>query len=572
MQKNTLALAVSAVAMGFAIVGCGGGGGGSSSGGATTNAVKLSGTLKIGYEVQSDPSFVSQVLDAVLGKTAHAISTDVAVTAVWAVPVNRNDSPFTAYFDQKKVAELAADGSFSVEVDTLSDWVLVLVDENATNKRDELVGFVALTDNADLSLLLVPVSEMNEGEDELDVGEVSKDGDEAQSASLNETTAAKFSYGLDALKELASVDDSFKLLRNQYVNGSTTNMDVTFMWGMPTSTLVGEGDYGGTLVPNSHPWLAGMGLDDNGPGVFEFGTTNYAGYRFKAATEIAEIVGAGLCPDVADGQTGDAPDSILITPPEGVTQLQVVSSYGGEATTYEQFDNFGASVVMWDSDWGGELGGYCSGNGVGIEYGADDHGTARVGLGTDGDSATLGEVPEGWWALSFKQGNETFAADGSDEFAWFDIHAASPFDAYGNPVVYLPAPTVNTTTVNIGGTDEQVIESIALKWYRWNGSAYEEITDFSVMGGTVTGTDVKIGAYAPRVGMYTNITDLTVDEFPVEAMETDDTLPAGATAVNWVFGSTTTYDGTDGNVNMEEVSVSYSIAGVHYWFRFRDYD
>lgn len=186
------------------------GGDGSSSGG-SSGTISISAKVGSGYTVAYHPGLFDQVVAAILGKSALALGSGTSINQV--VAVSSTQGQFGGDMLQNmKTANINSDGSFSITLEQSYDWVLLLVNSQATSLSEKVVSYVAVKVDDSNSLIAYSGDSLK---NDIDLGELIKVGTEAQGTV---TSASSFGLTLDQLKAVARSDNGFKHLINAYLN------------------------------------------------------------------------------------------------------------------------------------------------------------------------------------------------------------------------------------------------------------------------------------------------------------------------------------------------------------------
>ncbi len=182
-------------------------------------------------------------------------------------------------------------------------------------------------------------------------------------------------------------------------------------------------------------------------------TLEYNGVGFYIGSSTAT-------PFVYEQLCGANPGSLTFTPPEEVS----VKSGDETISTFTEFSNSGATQDTQGDDR------ICSGNSF---YGRED-GTNEfmINFGTGG--GIQGDLPSGIWRMKWQD----------SEIARFDVALAKPFDSDNKPTVFIPSAKFITANDQITG--------VSIKFYVWNGSAYEEMTDITAVKRLVSQINASI--------------------------------------------------------------------------------
>ncbi|MEW6027290.1 MAG: hypothetical protein AB1599_08345 [Planctomycetota bacterium] len=344
----------------------------------------------------------------------------------------------------KEALVSSADGSFTLQLEKSMNWILMLVNSQASGEA-KFVGYVALDDGAGNSLLQLPVATANTNS--LDLGNLVSDTDTAISDNTA-ITASTFAMNVDQLIALAKTDDFFKAVKNFYVNytgGVYWTLRPDFKW---------RGTY--------------ASLDDaNGqdPNLY-----NYISYQFQLDTNSSDATVDKFC-----GTGGQTKRVMALYAPTGA---QVSTNYSGVTYT-DTFPISNTTVVTYTVDTDGYK---RAGSPVNISAGEGPWGTSFSLGSTD----LTGTIPAGAWLL--KMGTDANPSL-NPTIGLFDVSVASPITGTGKLNGFIPTLKVITGTDNI-------ITSVEIKWYVINatGDGYDLVTDKTVLKYLVGSGDVYFSA------------------------------------------------------------------------------
>ncbi|MGE0173139.1 MAG: hypothetical protein AB7T49_10150 [Oligoflexales bacterium] len=236
----------------------------------------------------------------------------------------------------------------------------------------------------------------------LNLGLISGDGDEAV-AEL-EAGEDNFNMSGEAIKEFASLSGTLKVIKNYWMNA----------------------DEDGNQPAEITPWF-GWTTDDVAAVTNQFSTPTgleYIGAGFYIGVN---DIGAGfddVCPTAAASNANASRSELTFLPPEEITSGDEEIVINSDSP----FSNEG--LLTRDSQYEGVscMAGGNSMSGVYIrnDDAVEQPNNSEYQLGWGGIN---GEVPEGIWELK---------VDG-DTAGSFDLASARPFDADGNPIVYVPS-------------------------------------------------------------------------------------------------------------------------------------
>ena len=115
---------------------------------------------------------------------------------------------------------LDSTGNFSLDLQQgiSKDWIVLLVDSNAADKRQKVAGFASLSFGTE-TMVALPTGDVNSSS--LDLGTISPDSskpDEIHSRDSVSRNATHFDLSLSQLVTLSGNDDMAKALKNVYIN------------------------------------------------------------------------------------------------------------------------------------------------------------------------------------------------------------------------------------------------------------------------------------------------------------------------------------------------------------------
>ena len=422
------------------LLGCsGGGGGGGGNGDDDTTATpvirgRLGTTFQARYLQSSDDLGFSESVG------------DYLVEEVWGLPVG---GPLdVSCLEQKQVFAVNDDGSFELTLptDTVEHYIYMLMDLDAAEKIDRFVGYIALADIQE-NLILIPAQEVS---DDIDLGEIELDGEEAVSDTTLAQAADYFSLDLEQLTEMARTDDLFKMVKNLYVNYDPSTeisyrVQMNFLW---------EDDL--------------ANIDDQFADPMAYDYRYYSLYIFS--NDMTHIDLQGL----ADGQWVAAfypPSDLLWEAPDVyVGPTNPISS--NNVTGFSDYQTCAYNIQ--DEDFW-----LCSSDTVHL-----------FSLPAGGIKESL--VAPGYWYLEREQSTDP-ALD--RRLAIFDLAPATPLYASGYPKAYVPVAKIITG-------ENRRIEQIEVRWYLYDQGigGYREVTDLSAMQETVTFSPAMLIDYNAGAG------------------------------------------------------------------------
>lgn len=401
-------------------------------------------------------------------------------------------------------------------------------------KEAESFRFIGLpSSDPDELLLNVPAGDAKDAT--LELGTISGSGDDLHSAKT--ATESSFSVSQKALDELAETDRSLKGIRNLYMNNDNAlperhaNPSQAFNWDTDVST-----------AKNAFSSPADLG---------------YTGYLVSFNLQgIDDVDSSTLC-----GSESAGFKLLALSPPASITAFKQGGDDGptfGPATPLTNADTEPRHAS--DGEVAGAMRFECglqpSMQGRGGDFGVyEDLPNRFVGWG--GGVGFKGAVPEGLWTLAF---------DGKN-IGNYDFFAATPLDADGKPLVYVPLLklTVNPTT------NEMSLIEIKMAVYDAKKEAYRELTDYTaferVVSGMVIGLD-DFSGITPENSRLTDRFDVDWDGSHGHQMSRKDGV---FTAEMATLGHAWKYMGDDSTTERvaDAVRVAYSMYGIQYTFDFR---
>jgi len=330
-----------------------------------------------------------------------------------------------------KSGSVNSSGDVSIEVSKMTDasWVTFLLDTTQTDKIDQIVGILNLSD--DSSGGMMKLDAVDASGSSISYGDVTapSTGLLAESSATLEESATTLNKSYARLVEEARTDDVISSLMNTYANSSTDGS--TFYGTQPY--FVFEGD----LTSAYNAELATTAISYNGYGLYFF-------------IKDSSITAAQMC-SVAKSVILTAPSNIT----DGTTTTNTLSNTGVEMNSDGQSCGHPYSAGL------GSFSLYSSlrddGYGFNFNWGAGD--------------GFQGEIPSGKWTLS---------VDGVAK-AKFKLDVSSPVDSASKPLVYVP--TVKVVKDNTTGA----VSSVEVRIYTRNPEtdAYTMLTDMSAFEASV---------------------------------------------------------------------------------------
>ncbi len=455
------------------LAGCGGGGGGAagSGSGGGGGGTPPAGVLLTGTVAGSGGSGMMAGMESRYSPQA------ASANEVWAIPIAKmqgaNISPINLKL--RKTTPLPADGSFEfdlpktitagevralvpdVDIDESVpddyafdvDWLVVTVDTSTNPVK--VVSQVRLGEgNGYGDLYALPISGFAEASTTLELGSVAADG---TAQTTTDVMTDKTTLSSDSIKTLARADDVMQALKDIIRNCDISTGECK----SARQSFVFMGDYA-QLTSGYDP------------------AVNYSGYQFYF--DVNDYFDTTDFDAVCDGTR-----VYTLAPPGNVTvngttynATNPMSTGAGSATVEDR--NGGAQKTC------GKNNTFLSKNGNGTTW------TDWMLQFITGDrpSELTSTMPAGDWVLS---------RDGI-EIGRFEFRLANPIDSSGKPIVFVPALQLTTSPT----TDGDKINSVAIKWYRWDGTAYVEISgvDLAMVQSLIGGFDFSIGDWDGKTG------------------------------------------------------------------------
>ena len=500
MKQFGLPLIGAAVAL--ALSACGGGGGG--------KTVSLSGKLS-GYTIVSNSPW--HKLWNLLAPTPAYAALDQVDTLV-AIP-HKSGNIDEGVFGSIKTATINDDGSFSIDITTNYDWVLLLVNSAATAAADKVVAYVTIpgttdTGTTDTNNTLVDFPATQLSGNSISLGTVSA-GAQLQYAVADQNTgdmAQHMKFTLEDLNQMAKYDDAYQHLSNAYLN--YTESTGVFYFPTPSPTWTGTQVYKLNNTFSSPDDLV------------------YQGTQYTLTTNNRSLSLNDIC-------NGDVEFGLYA--PESIT----VNMSG---TIYDAAQGMLNNSMMRNGD-------YCYNDTMNIDQSRNG---LRMAFPT-GDGGFKSSV-SGLWEL--REDGNTLAS--------FDFDKAKPVYSPDNiPVDFIPVVKVNTDP-----DDAFHILSIDIKWQRYNPDtlSYEDIADDASTDKLVYNSFVNLLDFS----LY----NPAPSESPGFIQYDKKGLLSGTVNIDgdykWYNPDTAfTADPANGTAKLTDLSVAYTMAGISYRFVWIDY-
>ncbi len=357
----------SAAAFGLTVTSCGGGGG-------SSNTVSVSATVGTSYNVAFKPTWKDRLFALVTGTPVLAGAP--MVDTVFAMLIDPNGYPQPTL---SASADIASDGSFSLTLDSSSQYVLLLVDTTAL-KEDRVAGYVTIGSGED-SMVVFPA---DQARGDTDMGTLEEAGRrEARSSNTVEDLQANFAFTLAELQDIARSDDAYRNVINAYMNydeaaGTTYHtLQNGGGWMYPLSSIVG-----------AFPDPADYTGNDS------FGFTINTGDQ---TLPFADICGMAV--------------TVTLVPPQGsglldrVNDAMVIDTSGPVARCYDSDFSVSDGTTNFFYQWSG-----------------------------------FPSVVPGTWYLRYSDLGQAIA---DTVLAVLDMADISGFDGSGNATVFVPVPRLN---------------------------------------------------------------------------------------------------------------------------------
>ncbi len=440
-MKQVKVLAVLVLALSLLISACSGGG--SSSGGSSTATIQLSGTISQqpgNYTVAAKPSslFFARVFSYMgFASPVYAGSIAPTVNQVVAIPMSSGSLRGEMMQYSKSAAIDTSTGTFSLSLEKDSDWLLVLINSNATG-TNRFVGSLALDAGSSNSLLNFPAVDSTLST--MVLGTVSRPTTTSFDALTSKVVGTTdFSLSADQLVAMSKTDKLFRNAMNivnnyeQFGNGAGKwyQLRPDFHWSGDLSTLVTS------TALDSAPSLT------------------YSGMNFQLDQNVDAVSMNSVCTT-----TG----IVALHPPVSagvVTMGTKTYDYG------HPIQNSGAGCQLWNG-------------GPAVETTNSDiyacNGYQNITYSVQA-TFTSGTIPSGFW--EWKENGVVKAA--------FDIaNINPPVTATGRLKGFIPAYKINIDVNN-------KITSVDVAWFFYDGGAYTPLapSDLNVLKHFVQSIEAK---------------------------------------------------------------------------------
>jgi hypothetical protein len=350
----------------------------------------------------------------------------------------------------------------------------------------------------------------------LGLGKISGEGDQAKAELAADGTA--FDLSTEAIDAMASTSNTLKAVRNVWMNfhpdtGESYETTPFYMW-------LGD-DIDAVKNAFSTPAAAGY----NGMGLY-----------LKARS--APFKFADVCNSANEGK-------LTLTPPVALD----TGGMSGKIDKERPFNNGGLTKINHESSRDN-----CGGTETGF-YAAGKEGDSDVMINWGTGGSIAGKTPEGLFELAWQ----------GTKLASFELASSSPFDAAGNPKVFIPSVKLRVDE----GTG--AVTRVDAKLFVWDGSAYKEAdgTAFrSMVSGFSIGLNESLGDGNRYDAGYSLLDN--ADGFYVEAprfvnQHGNESGSGEADKWTWVDGSS-----SNGSHVISSIAIYYEMFGSSYRVEFRD--
>ncbi len=389
---------------------------GCSSGGSNAVAppaqkVRLSGTIGTGYTptASAAPKTFFARLFSYFEKNAYAVPVFPDVNKIIALPTVNGDLTGYSVVNSVSTAVNTADGTFSLSLDKSNDWVILLLNTNATSTA-QFVGSVALKADASNSLLNLPVS--TAAASSIDLGTIDNAGNDT-GLTTNPTNTADFSLTAAQLLTLAQTDEAYRNAKNlvvNYNNGVWYTLRPDFFW---------DGDYTTLAVAASDPLAYA-----------------YGHYNFQLDSNSTQFTMASTIGNLCSATTGTP--VLELFPPSGT---EAVSS--SPTVTYGDMTPITNDHAICTTITGGFI------EASELQSGGDFFASNQWGNISYGFGGFIGgTIPAGYWRYYI---NHVLTGE-------FDVAAVAPLATNGALKGFSPS-----IKVNIDGNNK--ITSVDITWY-----------------------------------------------------------------------------------------------------------
>ncbi len=491
-----------------------------STGAKVTVSGKLDSTL-----VASKPFTLNPIamLERLLIKESTAA--DSGIKKVWAIPAPAEFGGAISSESMQYIKEInvGSDGTINAELEKTFEydyqgttytlhlnWILVLMDESGNP-----VGYVSIptASSGSSSLQGLPVGWASA--DAIDLGTMTKSGNDAVSNKTTSDLATVVNYTVDQLAEMASTDDTLRILKN-LINNCDFSDKNNIKCVTAELTFVFTGDYDQITTDYNR-------------------ADTFAGYNIYLSNENYDSSEADK---ICDGTV-----VYNLYPPS-----DVVVHYDGGTHTFTATDPLTTGTSSATMTGHGDDAMQCSKNipsMVDVSKSTTDSSQWQFEFLAGAEESNRGsdDLPSGTWSL-----NRTESGS-SVNVANFDFAIGKPVDDSGHIKVFVPA--IKITTDSSG-----VIQKIYIKWYIYDTttSSYKE-ADIDVMSAFIGNTvSIEIADYTGTDTYSKYKGNLSLQQ----NMEVD--IPS-----DWNF----TYNDKSATHYAELIGVFYTMGGQNYSFFWR---
>lgn len=395
--------------------------------GSSSSAVALKGSLSQTDYAYSDLSPAGRLWAALVEGFTFAAA--VPITEIWGLRTYNGEFHPSVFSYVKK--STPSGGSFNIELDT-NDWVVLLINGNASDKKDQVVGYVTMTAGSN-GLTGLPLGGATGA---VDLGTLTKNGEETSSTRTSSDNASTLSLTAAQLESLAASDEGIKTVKNAYRNWDGT----TFLSIKPFHVWYWSGSL--SAISNAYSSVSTLV------------NSKYRGYLFYMNSNHSAINYSSICNQSL---------ALQLVPPSTVTN---VSGNGTWTPTSPLDSSIGSRSTSGSNSCG-----------AGNLYLRDDtasYGSYQFNFSAQGSQSSDNEylglpIPSGDWTLRV----------GSTVIGKFEANIGTPFA--GNidttrPIIFIPSLKANVT----GST----VSSVEVKWYLRNSTtgSFDEVTDSTLLG------------------------------------------------------------------------------------------
>jgi len=410
----------------FLLTACGGGGSSSGGGSVTVSAQVDTST----YTVVPTPTWLDKVYTLFGGETVYALGTGV-VNQVVAIASYKG----AVVLDNMITANIASDGSFSLSLDRSYEWVLLLVNTEATEKFERVVSYVATKVTDTDNLVAYSGTSLTSN---LALGILVNQGEEA----VGTSDLLAFNLDVDELVSVAQADNGYKHMINAYLNYDPATGR---SYGIAPIFAFNAGDIETFYTPPVSSQIEA------------YQTVGLSFFLENVDLEYPESPGVveDLCKGLGDfglyppGPISDA-DGKLYDSTKGVEND--ASNLDSAGFPDDELTNMGVDLGPWDDG--------CYDSDMGIRFPGYTPRHVFMGLKTAAAQFQIpvDGMPAGHWKL--KAG-----LDGQEEvIAEFDLEVSSPIDASGH--LNIPVPAIEVISDQDGK-----ITTINTSWFVYSSTA-----------------------------------------------------------------------------------------------------